>query len=66
MLDCSSGKGIKRCEDCKILMNLQVLSSNAGYYIGMQCNCGPYSRESGYYKKRTDAEKELEFTNKVS
>ena len=29
----------------------------AGYYIGTWCGCGPYSRESGYYRTREDAER---------
>lgn len=40
---------------------VQVLSSAAGYYIGQLEPCGaPFSRLSGYYKKREDAEHELE------
>lgn len=39
---------------------IQVCSSAAGYYIGQLEPCGvPYSRLSGYYKKREDAEREL-------
>lgn len=38
------------CNDCKVVLELQVLHSTAGYYIGTQCNCGPYSRESHYYR----------------
>lgn len=38
------------CPDCKVKLTAEVLSSNAGYYIGTRCKCGPYSRESGYYK----------------
>lgn len=56
------GDTIMICEDCKSDMPLQVLRSNAGYYIGYSCkNCGPYSRESGYYRNREDAEKDLRF-----
>lgn len=52
------------CPDCKkdkpkerVYMPLKVLHSPAGYYIGMSCpNCGPYSRESGYYKDRDVAQ----------
>lgn len=49
----------KQCEDCQVTLKLQVLSSNAGYYIGTHCDCGPYSRESDYYPKRSAAEKDL-------
>ena len=44
------------CPDCGVKLELQVLCSAAGYYIGTECCCGPYSRESGYYKKEEDAE----------
>ena len=47
-------------EDCGETPKLQVLSSAAGYYVGTQCNCGPYSRESSYYKKSADAQKALD------
>jgi len=40
---------------------VQVLSSAAGYYIGQLEPCGaPFSRLSGYYRKREDAERELQ------
>lgn len=39
------------CPDCKMLLKAQVLHSNAGYYIGTACNCGPYSRETEYMTK---------------
>ena len=39
---------------------VQVCMSAAGYYIGQLEPCGaPFSRLSGYYKKREDAEREL-------
>lgn len=47
------------CSDCGVTPKLDVYRSSAGYYIGTYCNCGPYSRESGYYKKREDAERAL-------
>ena len=31
---------------------LDVYLSGAGYYIGTYCRCGPYTRESGYYRTR--------------
>ena len=35
----------------------QLLVSAAGYYIGYSCRlCGPYSRESGYYAQRAEAQ----------
>jgi|GEM_PF-4847590 len=40
---------------------VRVLSSAAGYYIGQLEPCGaPFSRLSDYYKKREDAERDLE------
>ncbi len=35
------------CPECGFTPKLEVLRSNAGYYIGTQCLCGPYTRESG-------------------
>jgi len=48
------------CPDCGIKLEEQVLMSAAGYYIGTKCNCGPYSRESHYYKNKVEAEFDLE------
>jgi hypothetical protein len=47
------------CPDCATKPTLQVLRSAAGYYIGTQCECGPYSRESGYFERRDSAETAL-------
>jgi len=42
---------VATCEDCGTVLPLKVLRSAAGYYIGFFCpQCGPYSRESGYYR----------------
>jgi hypothetical protein len=49
------------CEDCGGPIPLRVCSSAAGYYVGQWCdNCGPYGRMSGYFRKREQAERELE------
>lgn len=48
------------CPDCKIKLKLEVLQTPAGYYIGTYCNCGPYSRESHYYRTREKAYQDLE------
>lgn len=48
------------CPDCQVTVKLEVLQSGAGYYIGTRCNCGPYSRESDYYKHREVAKAALE------
>lgn len=52
------------CKECGMKLELQVLYSPAGYYIGTQCNCGPYSRESHYYKSKQQAEFDLK-TNSI-
>jgi hypothetical protein len=38
----------KTCPECGVNLKLEVLQSAAGNYIGTQCKCGPYSRESLY------------------
>lgn len=48
------------CEDCGVTLELSVQKSAAGYYLGTFCDCGPYSRESDYFKTRKQAEKALE------
>lgn len=49
------------CPDCHEEMPIIVLRSGAGHYIGTSCpNCGPYSRESGYYPNLETAQKALE------
>jgi hypothetical protein len=49
-----------RCPDCGADMPLQVCSSNAGYYVGRVCdNCGPFSRNGGYHKRYSAADREL-------
>lgn len=41
-------------------LTLKVCMSAAGYYLGYECpHCGPYSRETGYWKTRDAAEKAL-------
>lgn len=51
-----AGGGEPRCGDCGLMPALRVHRSGAGYYIGSWCHCGPYSRESGYYPTRAQAE----------
>lgn len=46
------------CPDCGTRLVPKVLKSNA-WYIGTECECGPYSRESGYFKTREEAEAAL-------
>jgi conjugative relaxase-like TrwC/TraI family protein len=47
------------CPDCQQQRELQVLKSPAGYYVGTRCDCGPYSRDSDYYKTHEDAAQAL-------
>jgi len=43
-----------------VRLKLEVCHSAAGYYLGYNCPfCGPYSRETGYFKTRGEAEKAL-------
>jgi hypothetical protein len=52
------------CLECDRPMETEVLRSNAGYYIGSQCDrCGPHTRESDYFPSRPAAEAELAFWN---
>lgn len=48
------------CPTCKKAMMDEVCQSAAGFYIGTMCNCGPYSRESDYYRSKEDAQAALE------
>jgi hypothetical protein len=47
------------CSDCAQVPKLGVYRSQAGYYIGAYCACGPYSRESEYYETREAAEEDF-------
>lgn len=49
------------CPDCGVKLVPKVLRSAAGHYIGTACNCGPYSRESGYYPSLQYAEESSYF-----
>lgn len=43
------------CPTCHQSLHNQVLRSAGGFYIGTFCRCGPYSRESGYFKTEAQA-----------
>lgn len=47
------------CPTCKAEVTLKVLRSNAGFFIGTECNCGVYSRESVYFETREETEELL-------
>ena len=48
------------CPECITELHNQVLRSAAGFYIGTRCECGPYSRESGYYRTEREAQRALD------
>jgi hypothetical protein len=40
-----------RCAECGMeLVETTMHSPGGGYYVGTWCKCGPYSRNSGYYR----------------
>jgi hypothetical protein len=44
------------CLDCHKELELRVLKSANGWYIGYRCDSdGPHSRESGYYRTEAQA-----------
>ena len=43
------------CPDCATKLEPRVCQSAGGYYVGTRCSCGPYSRESGYYRTQAEA-----------
>lgn len=49
------------CPDCNIELKPQVLRSGGGHYIGTQCHCGPYSRESVYFFDKDVASMALKY-----
>lgn len=52
------GKGVTAisCTECGRVLYLNAYRSNAGWYLGYRCRkCGPFSRESGYYKTEEEA-----------
>jgi len=43
--------------DCGAGLDLKVCHSMAGYYLGYECEqCGPWSRETDYFRTRAEAE----------
>lgn len=49
----------RQCPYCRKKPKLDVYSSTAGFYVGTYCDCGPYSRESEYYRKAEEAREAL-------
>jgi transposase-like protein len=59
----ATGASLEACDMCDSpAPKLGVYRSNAGFYIGYKCpGCGqPYSRESGYYNTREEAQKDFD------
>lgn len=53
------GGAPRRCDECgQDIIGPQVMRTCA-YYIGYECGCGPYSRETGYFTDRAAAERAL-------
>ena len=51
----------KECVQCNQVLDGKVLKTPAGWYVGTWCtNCGPYSRESGYFSSKEEAQEALE------
>lgn len=38
----------EKCTDCGVVLVFKVMNTSAGHYVGTECACGPYSRETGY------------------
>lgn len=56
--ECSGMHGVK-C-DCGKDLSLKICYSAAGHYLGYWCShCGPWSRETKYFRTRAEAEKAL-------
>mgnify|MGYP006936247466 CR=1 FL=1 len=51
----------RTCKECGTVLEEEVLKSGGGYYIGTRCKCGPYSRESRYYRTREEADWALKY-----
>ena len=52
----------EKCEDCGAKLELKVFNTCA-YYVGTYCQCGPYSRETGYFETLHEAEQVLNGIN---
>ncbi len=50
----------RQCSECQMVVTDRVYMNGSGaYYIGTRCDCGPYSRESGYFPNREEAMRAL-------
>lgn len=51
---------------CGKIIDLKLCRSAAGYYLGYTCpECGPYGRETGYYKDERTIQNAL-FLDKIT
>lgn len=48
-----------QCPTCHVVLTVDIHRSNAGWYIGTWCECGPHSRESGYFRTAAKAREAL-------
>ena len=39
----------RKCDECGVTVEYKVCQSNEGFFVGTECNCGPYTRETGYF-----------------
>ena len=49
-----------KCPDCGMEVQIKVMVSIYGWYVGTRCKCGPYTRESYYYSSKKDAQRALD------
>jgi uncharacterized Zn finger protein len=55
-----------QCTDCGENMELKVMKSGGGFYLGYGCSmCGPYTRETDYIKDRKSAQGLLEISHEA-
>lgn len=47
------------CSTCNEGRWLAVLHEPRGFYVGLRCACGPYSRRTGFYRLASSAEAKL-------
>lgn len=48
------------CECCGEPFSFEVMQSAAGWYIGTSCCTGPWTRESRYWDRKTEADLALQ------
>ena len=48
------------CSACNTELVPKVMSTMGGYYVGTSCKCGPFSRETDYFKTEEEAQEVLD------